>query len=95
MSIKSKSKGDLIGKIAQDTGITKKKAQQVVDSFLDGISEGLTNSGKITLTNFGSFKVKEQSARTGRNPQSGEKITISARRVVKFSPGKGLRNIVA
>lgn len=93
MSIKSK--GDLIGKIAQDSGITKKKAQLVVDSFLDGISEALTNSGKVTLNNFGSFKVQEQSARTGRNPQSGEKITIPARKVVKFSPGKGLQNIIA
>lgn len=90
-----KTKGDLINKIVQDTGITKKKAQQVVDSFLDGISEALTNSGTIKLTNFGSFKVKEQSARTGRNPQSGEKITIPAKKVVKFSPGKGLQNIIA
>jgi len=89
------TKEGLINKVAQDTGITKTKAKEAIDSFIEGISSGLTDGGKITLTGFGTFQVQEQKARTGRNPQTGEKITIPAKKVAKFSPGKGLKERVS
>jgi len=91
----SKTKEDLVSKVAQDTGITKAQAKQAVESFLDSVSEGLAGGGKVTLTGFGTFQVQEREARTGRNPQTGEKMLIPARKVPKFSPGKNLKKLVS
>lgn len=91
----SKTKEDLVNKVAQDTGITKAQAKKAVESFLDTISDGLANGGKVTLTGFGTFQVQKREARTGRNPQTGEKMLIPARKVPKFSPGKNLKKLVS
>lgn len=91
----SKTKEDLVNNVAQETGITKAQAKKAVESFLDAITEGLADGGKVTLTGFGTFQVQEREARTGRNPQTGEKMLIPARKVPKFSPGKGLKQLVS
>ena len=91
----SRTKDDLVNKVAQDIGISKTQAKKAVESILDGISESLSDGEKVTLTGFGTFQVQEREARTGRNPQTGEKMLIPARKVPKFSPGKGLKDSVS
>jgi len=92
----TKTKTDLVEAVALETSMSKAKAKQAVDALLDSITDGLSSGdGKVTLTGFGSFQVKEQKERAGRSPQTGEKIKIPAKKVVKFNPGKTLQKVVA
>ena len=85
------TKADLIEQMAKDAGITKAAAGQALDSLMDGISKELKKKdGKVTLVGFGTFLKTRRKARTGRNPQTGDKIKIKAKNVVKFKPGKKL-----
>ena len=88
------NKQDLIAKIAQETGITKSNASAAVESFFDGITKSLKKGQPITFVGFGTFKTAQRKARTARNPQTGATIKIPKRRVVRFSPGKALKNAV-
>ena len=88
------NKQDLISKIAQDTGITKSNAAAAVDSFIEGITKSLKKGQPITFVDFGTFKTAQRKARTARNPQTGASIKIPKRRVVRFSAGKALKNLV-
>ena len=84
------NKADLIAQIAEDAGITKIQANAALDSFTDAVTQALKNGGKVTLVDFGTFSVSSRSARTGRNPQTGETISITAKKVAKFKAGKEL-----
>ena len=84
------TKADLVSKIAGDGGITKAQAEKAVDGFVVAISDALSQGEKVTLVGFGTFSVGERSEREGRNPRTGDKITIPASKVVKFKPGKSL-----
>ena len=84
------NKGDLINRIAENADITKAQATDALNAVLDGVSEALEDGDKVTLIGFGTFSVSHRDARTGRNPQTGEKIRIAAKNVVKFKPGKEL-----
>lgn len=88
------TKADLVVKIAEKANITKANAERALNAFLDTVESTLVKDGKLTLTGFGTFKVEERKARTGRNPRTGEKIEIPATKVVKFSPGKLLKDAV-
>ncbi len=88
------NKQELIAKIAKDTGVSKTAAAGAVDSFLDGITKALKKGDSITFVGFGTFKTSQRKARTARNPQTGAPIKIKARRVVRFSAGKALKNAV-
>ena len=88
------NKQDLIAKIAQDTGISKTNAAAAVDSFFEGITKSLKKGQPITFVGFGTFKTSQRKARTARNPQTGAPIKIKARRVVRFTAGKALKNAV-
>jgi DNA-binding protein HU-beta len=89
------TKADIVEQIAQDAGITKAAAVAAVESFIDGITKTLKKKdGKVTLTGFGTFSKSRRKARTGRNPQTGEAIKIKATNVVKFKPGKKLKEAV-
>ncbi len=88
------NKQELISKIAKDTGVTKTAAAGAVDSFFDGITKALRKGDSITFVGFGTFKTSQRRARTARNPQTGAPIKIKARRVVRFSAGKALKNAV-
>ena len=90
-----KTKTDLVEEVAQETNLTKTKARQAVDALLESLSKELSSGSKVTLTGFGTFQIKEQKSKKGRNPQTGEVMTIPAKNVVKFNPGKSLRNILA
>jgi len=87
------NKTDLIAKVAEIVG-TQKQAKEAVDCVLDAITDALANKDGVQIAGFGSFKVSERKARTGRNPQSGESIEIAARNVPKFVPGKALKDAV-
>ncbi len=87
------NKTDLVAKVAEIIG-TQKQAKEAVDCVLDAITDALTNKDAVQIAGFGSFKVSERKARTGRNPQSGAAIEIPARNVPKFVPGKALKDAV-
>jgi DNA-binding protein HU-beta len=82
------NKAELIDKIAEDTGITKVQANDVLDSFTNAVTASLKKGDRVTLVGFGTFSVSDRAARNGRNPQTGEVIKIKARKVPKFKSGK-------
>ena len=88
------TKTELIAQIANQANLSKADVGRAVDALLTGVTEALKDSGKITLTGFGTFMVTERAARKGRNPQTGEEITIKASKSVRFKPGKGLKEAV-
>jgi len=87
------NKTDLINRVASILG-TQKQAKEAVDCVLDTISDALAGSDTVQISGFGSFKVSERKARTGRNPQTGAPIQIPAGKVPKFVPGKALKEAV-
>ena len=82
------NKAELIEKIAKDAGITKKQANEAIDSFTSAVVATLKKGDKVTLVGFGTFSVTARAARNGRNPQTGATIKIKARKVPKFKAGK-------
>lgn len=89
------TKTDLINKIAEDAEISKTAAAKAINALTEGITEALKEKdGKIALIGFGTFSKVHREARTGRNPQTGEAIKIAARNVVKFTPGKKLKESI-
>ena len=89
------TKSELIDQIANDAGVTKTVAKQILATFLDTISDELTKEdGKVTLSGFGTFSTTQRKARIGRNPQTGEQVQIEASNTVKFKPGKKLKDSV-
>ena len=87
------NKSELIAKLAKDAKISKVQAARAVSSFQDAVKGTLKKKDKLTLVGFGTFKVSERKARTGRNPQTGAVIRIPARKVAKFVPGKALKKL--
>jgi len=88
------NKAQLVEKVADEVGLTKKDTRKVVDAVTQTITEALSGGEKVTLVNFGTFRVRNRKSRKGINPQTGEKIQIPAKKVVKFEIGKGLREVV-
>ncbi|NLW57102.1 MAG: HU family DNA-binding protein [Firmicutes bacterium] len=88
------TKSELIDQVAEKSGLTKKDSGKAVDAVFSAMTEALTNGDKVQLVGFGSFEVRERSARTGRNPQTGAAIEIKARKVPVFKPGKALKEAV-
>lgn len=89
------NKADLVEAIAASADISKKQADLVLTATLDKIVEAVAGGSKITLVGFGSFEAKKQSARTGRNPATGETIDIPERIAPKFHAGKEFKERVA
>jgi DNA-binding protein HU-beta len=85
------NKADLINEVAKVVS-TKKEAQAAVDCVLDTVAKAMKEGDAVTLIGFGTFKVVTRKARTGRNPQTGAKIEISASKAPKFVPGKALKD---
>ncbi len=88
------NKQDLVDMLANKTGMTKKAASEALETLLDAITDSLKNGDKVTITGFGTFEVRSRKARKGRNPQTGEEITIPARNVAAFRAGKSLKEAV-
>ncbi len=86
------TKADLIEKIATSANLSKADAERALSAVLDAISEGLKQEDKLSLVGFGSFVVESRKERQGRNPRTGEAITIPASKAVKFRPSKQLKD---
>lgn len=78
------TKKELLRKVAEDTGLTMKDVEKVYSSIFNNLKEELKNGGSFMVADFGTFKCTERAARTGRNPQTGEPITIPEKKVIKF-----------
>lgn len=88
------SKSDLIDQIADSADIAKKDVKTVVDHFLESISNQLNSGGRVQLTGFGTFEVRERQAREGVKPGTSEKIQIPASKAPAFKAGKALKEVV-
>ena len=89
------NKAELVAKVAEKTGLSKKDSEKAVNATFDAITDALVAGDKVQLVGFGAFEVKERGARVGRNPQTLEEIQIPASRVASFKVGKALKDAVA
>lgn len=89
------TKQELVSKMAADAGVSKKAAEESLNSFVDAVKTSLKNGENVSLIGFGTFGVSARNARKGRNPQTGEEIDIPARKVPTFKAGKALKDAVA
>ena len=89
------NKTELVSAVAEKAGLSKKDSEKAVAAVFDAITGALVAGDKVQLVGFGSFEVKERAARTGRNPQTKEEITIPASRSASFKAGKALKDAVA
>ena len=87
-------KRELIEIVAKKANLTNKAARDSIQAFINSIRDSLKRGEKIVITGFGTFSVRKRVERVGRNPKTGEKITISARKAPGFTPGKTLKKAV-
>ena len=88
------NKADLVNSLAEKTGLTKTKSNEVIDTLVSVISGALSNGEKVTLVGFGTFTTSKRDARKGRNPKTGETVDIPSKRVAKFKAGSELTKSV-
>jgi DNA-binding protein HU-beta len=88
------TKADLVNSMAEKAGLTKAEAERALKAFTDTIEDALKAGDKVALVGFGTFSVGERAARTGQNPQTGQKIEIAAAKVPKFKAGKALKDSI-
>ena len=84
------TKAEMSVKLAEAAGLSKAEAGRVIDHFTEVIAQAMLREEKITLAGFGTFSVARRAQREGRNPKTGDKITIPASKIVKFKPGRRL-----
>jgi DNA-binding protein HU-beta len=85
------TKAEFVDRVASKSGLSKRDAGKAVDAFLDSIEESLVQGEAVSFTGFGKFSPQQRSARQGVNPRTGEKVTIAAATVPKFSAGSALK----
>jgi DNA-binding protein HU-beta len=88
------TKADFVDRVADNAGLSKKQAGDALDAVLRSIEDALKSGDEVTFTGFGKFHVAERGAREGRNPRTGETMTIAASRVPRFTAGSGLKKAV-
>jgi DNA-binding protein HU-beta len=88
-------KQDLVKEVASKSNMSPRQVAMVVDATFDAIRDAMANGDKVTLTGFGSFEVAQRNEREGRNPRTGEKITIAARKAPQFRPGSELKRAIS
>ena len=88
------NKTELVAAVAEQAGLSKKDAEAAVKAFTDVVAEALKAGDKIQLVGFGTFEGSEGAAREGRNPRTGETMTIEASKTPKFKAGKALKDLV-
>ena len=92
---KTITKADIVEHLHDELGLNKSECRQLVEDFFQGIRESLINNEEVKLSGFGNFELIDKKSRPGRNPKTGEEVTISARRVVTFKAGNKLRKKIA
>jgi DNA-binding protein HU-beta len=88
------NKAELVAAIAKKSGLSRKDSEAALNAFVESVDEALTNGDRVQLVGFGTFEVRHRAARKGKNPQTGEEITISASNVPVFKAGKSLKEKV-
>ena len=88
------TKSDIVEAIHQRVGFTKKRSAEVVSLVLDLVKEALESGDKVKISGFGNFEIRRKEPRKGRNPQTGEEITISERQVLTFKPSQVLKTVL-
>lgn len=88
------TKAELVDEVARATQLTKKHAEIIVNTVFDSIVHSLKEGEKIELRGFGSFRIRHRGPRLGRNPKTGEKVEVPAKRIPYFKPGKELREML-
>ena len=88
------TKADIVEKVYQKIGFSKKEASELVEMVFDQLKDTLCKGEKVKISGFGNFLVRAKNERVGRNPQTGEQIKISARRVLTFRPSQVLKAIL-
>ncbi len=88
------TKADLVVQVAKRTGLTSRASKEAVAAVFDVIADALKRGEKVVVTGFGTFLVRKRAARKGRNPQTGEEITIPATKTPGFTAGKALKKVV-
>jgi integration host factor subunit alpha len=88
------TKADIVEKVYQKIGFSKKEASELVEMVFNQLKDVLCNGDKVKISGFGNFVVREKNERIGRNPQTGDQIKISARRVLTFRPSQVLKAIL-
>ena len=89
------NKAEIVARMAREAGLTKAASNRVLDAFLQNVSRALKKGDKVTLVGFGTFDVYQKRTRIVLNPTTGKPIRIPARRVARFSAGKGLKKTLA
>ncbi|KXU50589.1 MAG: HU family DNA-binding protein [Longibaculum muris] len=88
------NKTELVEKVAESAGLTKTQAEAAINAFVETITDGLKAGDKITLKGFGTFEVRQREAREGRNPRTGETMTIAASKAPAFKASSALKNVI-
>ena len=88
------TKSELVSRVAESTGMTKTAVEKAYNAIFEAMAADLADGGQVAVPGFGTFEVKEQAARTGRNPRTGEEILIAASKRVAFKMGKALKEAV-
>ena len=88
------NKTELVAAMAEQAQISKKDAEAALKAFSDVVANELKANGKVQLVGFGTFEVSERAAREGRNPQTGDTMTIAASKAPKFKAGKALKDLI-
>jgi DNA-binding protein HU-beta len=91
---KKMTKTELAASVSTSTGLSKKDALSALDATLEAIKESLASEDTVSILGFGTFSIKERPEREGRNPMTGEPMTIKASKSVSFKAGKGLKDAV-
>ena len=88
------TKADLVEEVAGVTELTRKDAEVIVDTLFESVIKALRTGDKLEVRGFGSFRVRQRNARVGRNPKTGEKVEVPAKRVPYFKPSKELKDLI-
>lgn len=88
------TKADIVERVYEKIGFSKKEASELVEMVFGTLKDRLMSGEKVKISGFGKFEVREKKSRIGRNPQTGDRITISARRVLNFSPSQVLKALL-
>jgi integration host factor subunit beta len=88
------TKADLVEEVIRVSGLSKKQAEIIVNTVFDSVVEALQQDDKIELRGFGSFRVRRRRSRQGRNPKTGDRVAVPAKRIPYFKPGKELKDLV-
>ncbi len=88
------TKAELADEVAKNSDLSKKDAEVIVQTVLDSIIESLKSGEKVELRGFGSFRLRDRAPRLGRNPKTGEKVHVPAKKVPYFKPGKDLKELI-